>query len=216
MLLRNFTDTNRNVRAHAVGAIALIKGDPNIIVPALKATLKDPYQSVRFSTAAGLWNFGTQARAAIPELIEARQDPDPEVRDEIDNVLWDLAPERIAKPLVIEEHTPMVAGGITTQTLSRLEGGELYAVIASGRRGRCVSYQSVGSQALYLYRGSTLKSSEDHFLGRFVAVPRTSPPTNINIQVVYIVDEERILLCARDCERKEFVAFRRVEDEKAK
>jgi len=47
-------------------------------------------------------------------------------------------------------------------------------------------------------------------------VPRTAAPTNINIQVVYIVENERILLCARDYERKEFVELRRVEEDAIK
>ena len=190
--------------------------DPNIVTPALRAALKDPDKNVRYNAASALWKLGTKARAALPELIEAHEDPDQDVREQVDNVLWDLAPEEVARPLLVEEHTPMVAGSVTTQTLSRLEGGELYPLIRPGTRLRCATYQSVADHPLYLYRGSTLKKSEDHFLGLFEAVPWTTPPTNIDIQVVYIVDNDRILLCARDYGRKQFVELRRVEDEAPK
>lgn len=212
VLLANFSHANADVRFYAVSAMFNIGGDPNTVVPALKSLLKDPKSEVRFTAVAALRRFGTHARAAIPELMEARQDQDQGVKEEADELLWSLVPEKIAKPLVIEEPTPMVAAGITTEALWRASDGELWTLVPQGKPVRYATYQSVGDQPLYLYRGVTHTTAKDHFLGHFEAVPWLAPRTNINIEVVYIVDDERILLCARDNERKQFVELRRVEN----
>lgn len=216
-LLRNFHHTNGDVRFYAVSAVLDIGGDSNIVVPALKGMLKDPKSEVRFNAVAGLRRFGANARSAIPELLEAwQQDQDQSVKEEVAGVLWSLVPEKIAKPLVVEDPTPMVANGVTTEALSRtgLDRSEakLWTLIPQGRRVRCVTYQSVITP-LYLYRGLTLNTTNDHFLGGFEVV---GIPTNSGVEVVYIIDRQQILLCARDHERKQFVELRRVENETAK
>jgi hypothetical protein len=221
VLMADFVHTNADVRFYAVSAIIHIGGDPDIVVPALKSLLKDPKTEVRFNAVAALRRFGTRARPAIPELMEARSDQDQGVRDEVDDLLWGLVPEKVAKPLVVEESTPMVAGGITTEALSQRGWGygpdeKLFTLIPQGKAVRCAMYQGVGDQPLYLYRGRTQTPAKDHFLGHFEAVPSPAPATNINIEVAYIVDNERIVLCARDHERKQFVELRRVETEAAK
>jgi hypothetical protein len=64
-----------------------------------------------------------------------------------------------------------------------------------------------------LYRGLTLNSTNDHFLGRIEVV---GIPIDSGVEVVYIIDHQQILLCARNYERKIFVELRKVEDEVAK
>lgn len=221
VLLASFVHTNADVRFYAVSALIHIGGDPNIVVPVLKTLLKDPKTEVRFNAVAALQSFGTHARAAIPELLEARSDQDQGVRDNVDDLLWRLVPEKVAKPLVVEESTPMVVGGMTSEALSQRGWGygpdeKLFTLIPRGKPVRNAVYQSEGDQPLYLYRGVTQTTAKDHFLGHFEAVPWPTPPTNINIEVAYIVDNERILLCARDHERKQFVELRRVEKEAVK
>jgi len=49
-------------------------------------------------------------------------------------------------------------------------------------------------------------------LGHFEVLLPT-PATNVNVEVIYIVDERRILLCSRDHNRQEFLELRRVETE---
>ena len=221
VLLADFVHTNDDVRFYAVSAIIHIGGDPNLVVPALKTLLKDSKTEVRFNAVAALRTFGTQARGAIPELMEARHDEDQGVRDEVDDLLWGLVPEKLAKPLVVEESTPMVAGGITTEALSQRGWGygpdeKLFILIPQGKAVRCAVFQGVGDQQLYLYRGQTQTTAKDHFLGRFEAVPQPASTTNNNLEVAYIVENQRILLCARDPGRRRFVELRRVESEAAK
>lgn len=221
VLLKTFNHTNAEVRFAAVTAVLPIggdpnRGDPNILVPALKGMLKDPKPEVRFNAAAGLWSFGVRARTALPELLEALQDQDQSVKEEVENVLWSLAPEKVAKPLVVEDATPMVANDVTTEALSRPDpgrsDGRLWTLIPQGKPLRCVTYQAV-TTPLYLYRGLTLNSTKDHFLGRFEVA---GIPTNTSVEVAYIIDHGRVLLCARAYERKQFVELRRVENEAAK
>jgi hypothetical protein len=110
----------------------------------------------------------------------------------------------------------MVANDVTTEALSRSgpgrSDGELWTLIPQGKPVRCVTYQSV-TTPLYLYRGLTLNSTNDHFLGRFEVA---GIPTNTSIEVVYIIDHQQILLCARDDDRKTFVELRKVENGLAK
>jgi hypothetical protein len=221
VLLRNFTHTNAEVRFDAVTAVHHIGGDPDVVVPAFRAALKDSMPEVRFNAVAALRDFSRRATSAIPDLLEALRDPailqDKPLKNEIENILWNLVPETVAKPLVIEEPTPMVVGGVTTEALSQRAWGfgpdeKLFTLIPQGTRVRYCTYQAVGGNPLYLYRGLTLKGAKDHFLGHFEAVPLT-PATNLNVEIVYIIDEHRILLCARDDNRGEFLELRRVETE---
>lgn len=215
-LLGNFHHTNADVRFYAISAVLHIGGDPSIVVPALKGMLKDSKPEVRFNAIAALRTFGTRASSAIPELGEALQDQDESVKEEAEDLLWNFVPEKLAKPLVVEDATPMVSDGVTTQALSRTgpgrSDGELLTLIPQGKPERCVTYQSV-TTPLYLYRGLTLNSTKDHFLGRFEVA---GIPTNISVEVVYIIDHQQILLCARDYDRKTFVELRKVDNELAK
>jgi hypothetical protein len=214
-LLRNFSHANAEVRFAAVSAIYSIGGDPTIVVPALTGVLKDPNRDVRFNAVAALRKFGKQAKSAIPELTEALQDP--YIKEQAEYVLWNLVPEKIAKPLVVERSTPIAAGGVTTEALSRLWDSKLWTLIPQGTPVRCAAYQSVGDMPLYLYRGLTQTSAKDHFLGHFEVMGIPTPlPTNLNIEVVYIIDGQEILLCARDYNRQQFLELHRVDNEGAR
>ena len=224
VLLRQFTHTNGEVRFFAVTAVYHIGGDPDVVVPAFRAALKDSRPEVRFNAVAALRDLGPRASSAIPDLFELLRDPalnqDGSLKYEVQNILWNLAPEKVAKPLVVEEPTPMVVEGATTEALSQRGWGygpddKLFTLIPQGKRVCCRTYQAVGDNPIYLYRGVTLKRAADHFLGHFEVV---SPPpaTNRNVEMIYIVDERRILLCARDYDRGEFLELRRVESEAAK
>jgi hypothetical protein len=107
---------------------------------------------------------------------------------------------------------PMVVNGVTTEAFSREAYGELWTLVPKGKQVPCAVYQSV-TTPVCLYLGKTQTTTNDHFLGRF-EVP--SVPTNSSVEVVYIIDQQQILLCARDYNRKQFVELRRVENEVAK
>lgn len=219
VLLKNFTHTNAEVRGGAVTAFCAIEGDPNIVVPAIKVMLKDPNRDVRWRAAGELWLRASDlatipaVRSAIPELLDALQDQDPAVKEDVENALWNLAPEKVAKPLVVEDATPMVTDGVTTEALSHEAYGEVWTIIPKGKAVRYARYNSTITPVC-LYRGQT-STTNDHFLGCFEV---TGIPTNSSaeIEIVFIVDQRQILLCARDYNRKQFVELRRAANAVAK
>lgn len=129
----------------------------------------------------------------------------------MENALWNLAPEKIAKPMVVEDDTPMVGNGITTEALSCEAYGEVLTMIPKGKAVRCVRYYPTITP-VRLYRGLT-STTNDHFLGSFEATPTNSVT---EVEIVFIVDQRQILLCARDYGRKQFVELRRMENGAAK
>jgi hypothetical protein len=219
VLLKNFTNNNARLRDAALSAFCAIEVDPNIVVPAIKGMLKDSNESVRMGAAVYFRNGSRfpAARSAIPELLEALQDPalkkQPDLKEQVESALWNLAPEKIAKPLVVEDATPMVTNGVTAEALSHEAYGELRTMIPRGKAVRCARYDWTRSP-VRLYRGPT-STTNDHFLGCFEVV---GIPTNSSVEVefVFIVDHRQILLCARDYRRKQFVELRRVENEVAR
>jgi hypothetical protein len=217
VLLKNFTNMNANVRGAALTAFCAVEVNANMVVPAIKGMLKDSDLNVRMGVAVYLRNNTRKPaiRSAIPELLEVWQDPalnkQPDVKEQVENALWSLAPERIAKPMIVEDATPMVANGVTTEALSHEAYGEVWTMIPKGKAGRCVRYNSTITP-VRLYRGLT-STTNDHFLGSFEAIPTNSAT---EIEIVFIVDQQRILLCARDYGRKQFVELRRVENGSAK
>jgi RNA polymerase sigma factor (sigma-70 family) len=75
--LSNLTYTDSNVmyqvntRDRAAWLLAALKQSPELAVPALTAGLKDPSGTVSADCAFALWNFGKEAKPAIPALTEA-------------------------------------------------------------------------------------------------------------------------------------------------
>jgi len=216
LLLGYFNHTNGSIRFAAVKSVMQIGGDPKLIVPAMRKILNDPENSIRLNAVAALHKYirgdaysRSNALSAVPELMEALHDkivpPGTDLKEELEDALWDVVPEKIAKPLVVEDATPMVTNGITTETLYRREYDELFTLIPKGRSDRCAVYQCIANNPVYLYRGT------NHFLGRF-QIAETA--TNTSVEIVYIIDGQQIRLCARDYNRKEFPALRRVEEEK--
>jgi len=218
ILLSHFTHTNSEVSFNAVISVGMMGGDAKLVVPAMKNVLKGPSWANRFNAVAALHNYirsdaysRSNVLSAVPEMLEALRDqvvpPGRDLKDELEGALWDLVPEKIAKPLIVEDSTPMVTNGVTTETLYRREYGDLWALIPKGKTVRCTVYQSIANNPVYLYRGT------NHFLGRFQVA---EPATNTAVEIVYIIDEQQIRLCARDYGRKEFPALRRVEQEAEK
>jgi HEAT repeat protein len=69
-------------------------GDPEKVVPALIAALKDKDGDVRRSAAIGLGNFGEKAKEAIPALQAAQRDRDARVQEAAGKALSRIDPER--------------------------------------------------------------------------------------------------------------------------
>jgi len=217
VLLRDLTNGGYKVSESTVWAVAKIGGEPSVIVPALKVALKDRF-AVRWAAIDSLVTFGGDARSAVPEILAAFGDlrlRDEQVKEHVETSLWRIAPEKIGKPLVVEESTPMVAHGVTTEALDVLYNGERRTLIRPGTPVPCVGefWHREPRAPLKLYRGTSQTTATDHFLGQFEVVGIPSPPTNVDVQVVCVIADQQIVLCARDHTRKLFLEVRRLKDE---
>lgn len=212
-LLRNLTNRDYDVCRATVWAIGEIGGEPSVIVPALRGVLKDPRIDVRDAAMVSLAAFGGHARSAVPEVLAAFTDRMLEwesLREDMETSLWRIAPEKTGKPLVVEEWTPMVANGVTTESLDVLYNGERRTLIRPGTGVPCVGefWNREPRLPLKVYRGTSPTTAKDHFLGQFAVMGIPSPPTNADVQVVFVIADQQIVLCARDQARKLFLEAR--------
>jgi len=90
------TDTNFQDRFNAVLTLSRIRARPDLSVPALTASLRDPHETVRGTAALCLVDFGTNARSAIPEMTRLLADPDPDVRQDVAEAIKKIDPEAAA------------------------------------------------------------------------------------------------------------------------
>ena len=214
-LMRRFTHTNSEVRFNAVSAVMYIGGEPGVVVPALISALKDPSVNVRWNALVGLSGFGTRARPAVPEILKMIDDPgmvgSNSITTQVETALWRIAPEKVGKPLVVEEATPIVTNGMTAQALKLLFYGKRQALIPEGRPVPAVAqyWSSDPRPKLTLYRGSSASDGTDHFLGEFEVLDLPASES-LNVSTLCVVADGQIVLCARDNRRDVFLEIRRV------
>jgi len=207
-LLRNFTNTNGEVRFHALNGIMGIGGDPATVVPALASLLKDPNKDVRWNAAVALSTFGGQARPAVPALLEALSDSG--ITNAVETALWQIAPDKLNAALVVGDATPIIANGVVAENVG-VEGGGSWLVIA-GMRVPCVRdrlLRTLPSQLL-LYRRDNTNPGKIHYLGRFELIDAPEPSANANILLKCVVTDRQIVLCAREVFTGVFFKIRRV------
>lgn len=77
-------DDNPDVRESAVVLLSRLGAG---VVPHLAAALRDTHPSVRWTAAYSLGQMGAAAQDAIPALAAIENDPDPEVRAQVQNAL---------------------------------------------------------------------------------------------------------------------------------
>jgi hypothetical protein len=127
-LIARFNDTNSQVRFDAVSAVMRIGGEPGGVIPALASALSDSSVNVRWNALVGLSMFGGRARALVPEILKMLNDPgmvgSESITSQVATALWRIAPERVGKPLVVEEATPIIGEGVTTATVLILFGAK--------------------------------------------------------------------------------------------
>jgi hypothetical protein len=220
VLLRNFTDTNAKVRSSAVSSIISIGGEPNLLVPAFTMALNDPDVGVRWNALSGLSRFGGKARPAVSEILKMRNDTglvgSSPIQEQVESTLWQIAPEKVGKPFVVEQVTPMISNGVTTEALKLMFLGNRKTLIAAGKAIPAVAqyWNSDPRPRLTLYRGIDGQDQNDHPLGAFEVMDLS--PDNCNVSTLCIIAEGQITLCARDNTRHLFLEIRRAEKEAVK
>ena len=215
-LIQRFTHTNDQVRFYAVSAVMSIGAEPDLTVPALTRALKDPSVDVRWNALVGLSNFGKRARPAVPEILKMLDDSGMvgtnSITQQVETALWRIAPEKVGKPLVVEDATPLMADGVTTQDLKLLLHGKRQTLIPAGRAVPAVAqyWNSDPRPRLSLYRGSGPSEEADHFLGHFEVLDHPSSES-LNVSTLCVIANGQLVLCARDNRRDVFLPIRRVE-----
>jgi len=215
VFIKRFTHTNDEVRFYAVSAVMDIGGDPNVVMPALRSVLKDPNVNVRWNAVSGLERFGSRARSAVPDLLEMLNDPgmvgSSSITQQVQTALWRIAPEKVGKPLVVEDSTPIIVNDRTAGDLKVTFYGERKTLIPAGKSVPTGAqyWSSDPRPKLALYRGGPL-GAEDHFLGEFEVLDVPASP-DVNISTLCVIANGQIILCARDNSQERFLAIRRVD-----
>jgi hypothetical protein len=110
----------------------------------------------------------------------------------------------------------MISNGVTTQALKLMFRGKRQTLIPPGRPIPAIAqyWNSDPRPRLALYRGASASEDTDHFLGQFEVLDLPASD-NLNVSTLCVVADGRIILCARDNHRDEFLEIRRVEIEGA-
>jgi len=198
-----------------------IGGDPVVAVPALRSALKDPSVNVRWNAVSGLSRFGSRARSAVPDLLAMLNDRglvgSSSITQQVERALWQIAPEKVGKPLLVEDRTPIIANGITAEDLKVTFSGERKTLIPGGKSVPAVAqyWSSDPRPLLTLYRSALRVGAEDHFLGEFEVMDVQSS-ANVNVSTLCVIADGQLVLCARDNTRELFLQIRRVDNKPVK
>jgi len=216
VLLRDFTHTNDQVRCYAAVGVSRLGGEPAVLVPALRTLLNDPSVLVQWHAVNALSRFGGHARPAFADLVKVIPGvvggfPAPSFRQEwADDVLWQIAPEKIGQPLAVGKSTSIVTNGGTAAAIVAVFEGERHTWIRPGTTVPC-NFQFFSSEPRRLRLYCNDAEANDHFLGEFEIPEIPPPPATANVSLLCVITDEQIFLCARDNRRKEFVAVKRVD-----
>jgi molecular chaperone DnaK (HSP70) len=125
-------------------------------------------------------------------------------------------------PLIIEDATPIVGAGNTTEAFGiETLGGVFTPLIKAGTpvpcsRSEVFSTAADGQSQIMLTpcRGTNQLAASNHALGRLQIVGiRAAPRGTPKIEVTFTIAERRILISARDLARKADLEIRRVSGE---
>jgi hypothetical protein len=215
-LIKDFTHTNRDVRFYAVSAVMHIRGEPDLVIPAFVSVLKDPYVSVRWNALVGLSGLGSRGRPAVPEILKMWNDPgmsgSSSITQQVETALWRIAPEKVGKPLIVEDATPMITNGVTAEALKFLWYGKRQILIPAGKAVPCLGqyWNSDPRPRLTMYRGSSATNNQELFLGEFEVLD-VEPAANVNVSTLCILADGKIYLNAFDNHRNRFLDIRRID-----
>lgn len=218
---RHFTHTNADVRFYAVSAVMSIGGEPKVVVPLLASALKDADIRVRWNALSGLSRFFAHARPVVPEILKLLNDQamigTSRIQEQVETALWRIAPEKVGKPLIVEDSSPIIENGVTTQALKATFLGERETLIRAGRSVPAIAqyWNSDPRPHLTIYRGVEGQDETDNFLGQYevLDVPDSD---DVNISTLCVIADGQIILCARDNNRKQFLKIRRADSDAEK
>jgi hypothetical protein len=89
VLVECLKDPDPNVRWPAASLLGR-RGNVLVVVPALGEALHDPDREVRLQAIQTLAEWGTNAQAALADLVALHNDPDTQVRQLTDTALWEI------------------------------------------------------------------------------------------------------------------------------
>jgi HEAT repeat protein len=104
LVLSMAADAEDEDREHALWALPAIGADPAAAVPVLKKALQDEHaQYARMLAAQALAKYGSKAKEALPALLQALADPDPQVRVDAAAAVWKVEQQaHKALPILVE------------------------------------------------------------------------------------------------------------------
>jgi HEAT repeat protein len=92
------TNANAEARRWSIDTLACIHVNPDRVLPVLTNAMHDPVFIVRLKAVTSLENFGTDARVAVPALLEFINAPqNSELRNVAISTLKNIDPEAAAK-----------------------------------------------------------------------------------------------------------------------
>jgi hypothetical protein len=130
--------------------------------------------------------------------------------------LWRIAPEKVGKPQVVEDATPIIANGVTTEAVQVEFKGQRRTLIPSGTAVPAIRqfWNSDPRPRLALYRVAGGPEAKEQFLGQFeVIVQPPADAESLNVSTLCVIVDGTIFLCARENHQDQFLEVRRVKIE---
>jgi HEAT repeat protein len=94
-IIQCLRDTNYLVAVDAARVLSTARAEPKLVVPALMKHFNDERVGVRVSAIQGIWEFGAQARPAVPALVALLKDPDRRISNLAADALKIIDPEAL-------------------------------------------------------------------------------------------------------------------------
>jgi len=212
VLISNFTHTNDQVRFYAVSAVGDVGGDPAIVVPALRAMLKDSYRSTRWNALVALTRFHRKAESAIPDILEMhkREVNDAELLQQVELALWRIAPERTPKALIVEKDSPLARDNVAIADLIMEFEGRRGSIKRGNALPRNLQIWTNDPRGVVrLYR--TTADGEEIFLGGYEVLGLPPKPESVHAYITVVVAEGNIYACARDVNGNQLLDVKKVQ-----
>ena len=163
--------------------------------------------------------YGRKAEKAAPDLLQCREDAirlgNHDLKKQVDVALWRIAPEKTAKAIVVEQQTPIVANGVTTEGVDLVLRGERRNLIKPGTvvpvtrqtwdsdpRGRIQIYRRPVDEG---------RKGKEMLLGEFEILGLPPPPEKVHAYALIGIAAENLFICARDVTTDELLEIRRIE-----